>query len=53
MPTRILHQNTPPVQQISSNADITQILKGLNEITNIINGIKEDLYKMNERIQYL
>ena len=51
--TRIPHQTTSLVQQIPSNADVTQILRGLNEITNIINGIKEDLHKMDERIQYL
>jgi tetrahydromethanopterin S-methyltransferase subunit G len=48
-----IKQTTPLVQPITSNADITQILTKMNDMVNMINEIKEDLQKIDKRIQYL
>src|SRR5438552_3861407 len=46
-------QATPPVQPIASSINMAQILTRMNDIVNMVNEIKEDLRKIDNRIKYL
>ena len=46
-------QATSPVQPIASSTNMVQILTRMNDIVNMVNKIKEDLRKIDNRIQYL
>ena len=51
--SRTPRQPPLPVQPVAQNTDLTRVLKGLNEVVMVINEIKEDLQKMDQRIQSL
>ena len=52
-PPRITQRASPPAQQIALNADMAQVLSSINKIVAMVNDIKADLQKIDQRIQYL